>query len=79
MCLIKFNNSNHKNMTHKILRIPQVMEMTGQSRSNIYLLMGKGNFPKSIKISERSIGWLQSEIVLWIESKLRNGGEYAGK
>lgn len=53
----------------------QVIELTGQSRSNIYLLMGKGLFPKSIKLSQRSVGWLQNDINNWIASRMIIGGE----
>lgn len=63
-------------MNKRILRIHQVIEITGQSRSNIYLLMTKNLFPKAIKISERSVGWLQSDINNWIDSKIKNGDRH---
>jgi prophage regulatory protein len=46
----------------KILRLPQVMEITGLSRSSIYALMKDGKFPKSVKISRRSAGWWSGQV-----------------
>ncbi len=62
-------------MTKQILRMSDVVIKTKQSRSNIYLLMDKKLFPQSIKISERSIGWLESDIDGWIDDKVKSGRE----
>ncbi len=39
--------------------------------------MAKGQFPKQIKLSERSSAWFLGEINDWIEKKrnIRDGGE----
>ena len=37
-------------MEMKILRLPQVKEITGLSRSTIYLHMSEGSFPKKIDL-----------------------------
>lgn len=39
-------------MSHKIMRLPEVIEVTGLSRSTIYLRMNKGSFPLSISLGE---------------------------
>jgi len=54
----------------KIIRLPRVEELTGKSRSRIYAEIAAGEFPKPIKLSARAVGWLQSEIQAWIESKI---------
>lgn len=53
-------------MPNKVLRLPQVIEYTGLSRSSIYLRMSKGDFPASISLGERAIGWLEKDVDLWI-------------
>lgn len=53
----------------KILKLKQVIEIVGISRSSIYSLVQRGAFPKPIKISIRSSGWLLSEVERWIESR----------
>ena len=50
----------------KIIRLPEVKQRTGLSRSTIYLRMSKGLFPKSISLGERAVGWVESDIELWV-------------
>ncbi|WP_318454460.1 helix-turn-helix transcriptional regulator [Photobacterium leiognathi] len=54
-----------------ILRLPEVQERTGLSRSSIYNYMEKNKFPKSISLGERAVGWLESEIESWISNKVQ--------
>jgi len=62
----------------RILRLPDVESKTGISCSSIYLMMANNTFPSPIKLSKRSVGWLETEIDQWIENKIResrhNGG-----
>ncbi|MBK7360842.1 MAG: AlpA family transcriptional regulator [Micavibrio sp.] len=53
-----------------ILRIPAVRKMTGLPTSTIYHMMAKGKFPANIKLGYRAVGWLQSDIISWIDSKI---------
>lgn len=57
-------------MSNKINRLPSVIDKTGLSRSSIYLRMSKGEFPKSISLGDRAIGWLESDIEKWLEDKI---------
>jgi prophage regulatory protein len=56
-------------MTHKILRLPETKGVTGLSRSTIYLRMANGEFPKSISLGGRAVGWLEEDIQHWLEQK----------
>jgi prophage regulatory protein len=53
----------------KVLRLKAVMEMTGMSRSTIYLYIEKGMFPKPIKLGQRAVGWPLVEVTDWIQSR----------
>ncbi|WP_410210659.1 helix-turn-helix transcriptional regulator [Aquirhabdus sp.] len=61
---------------YKILRLKQVLECTGLSRSTVYDLLDKNSprhdpsFPRSIHLTQSSIGWLESEMQTWIESRI---------
>lgn len=35
----------------------------------IYLLCKREQFPQPIRLSERSIGWPENEVVAWIEER----------
>ncbi|HFN0790200.1 TPA: AlpA family transcriptional regulator [Klebsiella variicola subsp. variicola] len=58
--------------SHRLLRLKQVEEKTGLKRSQIYLYMKDGSFPRSIKIGPSSVAWLESEIDDWINLKLES-------
>ena len=59
-------------MISKILRLTEVKEMTGLSRSTIYVEMAKSKFPKQVKLTgARSVGWHETDIVQWIETRKR--------
>jgi len=57
-------------MAKCILRLPEVSKKSGKSRSSIYRDMALGKFPKQIKLSERSSGWIESEVDQWIEDRI---------
>ncbi|QUM86151.1 AlpA family transcriptional regulator [Moritella sp. 28] len=54
-------------MSKKIIRLPEVKNKTGLSRSSIYLRMSNDEFPQSISLGSRAIGWLESDINEWLE------------
>lgn len=56
----------------RILRKPEVKEITGLPDSTLYDYIKKGMFPPPIKIGPRSSGWLQSEVLEWVNEKVRN-------
>lgn len=59
-------------MDEKILRLPKVVNKTGLPKTAIYNGMTNGTFPKSIQLSRRSIGWLETEINQWIEQRIKH-------
>ena len=56
------------NMSFKILRIKEVIALTGLSRSSIYLKIAQGTFPVSIRLSKRAVGWRETDLHAWIDS-----------
>ena len=57
-------------MEYKILRLSDVKAKTGLSRSTIYLRMTEGKFPQQISLGSRAVGWINSEIIDWIEHRI---------
>lgn len=62
----------------KILRLPAVKDKTGKPRSSIYRMIAKNKFPKQIKLGQRSVGWIESEIDAWIEKHIRDSRHKEG-
>lgn len=57
-------------MIPRILRRQLVENHTGLSRSQIYELIARKEFPRPIKIGARAVGWIEKDIVDWIKSKI---------
>ena len=57
--------------TSTIWRLPEVMAHTGLSRSSIYHKISVGEFPPSINLGLRSVGWLADEVEGWINEQVR--------
>lgn len=52
----------------RLIRMPQVMDMTGMGKSTIYAKIREGEFPRPLKISNRHVAWDAYEITTWIEN-----------
>ena len=62
----------------RILRMPEVEARTGLSRRSIQALVAKGAFPRPIRLSRRTVGWLESELNAWLLERIarsRDGAE----
>jgi prophage regulatory protein len=55
----------------RMLRFPEVRSRVGCGKSNIYRMVAEGTFPAPKRLSARTIGWLESEVDAWIESRGR--------
>ena len=55
-----------------ILRLAEVRTRTGLSRSSIYGKMSSGDFPFSIKLGPRAVGWDADEINDWIIKRIED-------
>lgn len=54
----------------RILRLTEVTNKIGLSRSSVYRFIEIGEFPKQIQLSKRTVGWLESDVDAWINAKL---------
>lgn len=63
----------------RIIRLKEVMDLTGLARSTIYKFVSAGLFPKPISLGERCVGWLEGEVHDWILSKIKERDQLAKK
>ena len=53
----------------RVMRLPEVLETVGLSRSRIYVLIADGTFPVPMKLGARAIGWRESVIKQWLADR----------
>ena len=63
-------NQGDSMMDNKVIRLKAAKEWTGLSRSSIYAMMKSGEFPKSFSLGARAIGWLESDIRAWVDTRV---------
>ena len=53
----------------RTIRRDQVLTKTGLSRTNLYLLERKGEFPQHFLLTPRCAVWFEDEIDNWLEAR----------
>ena len=56
--------------TNQLLRLPEVKNRTGASRSTIYALEALGRFPQHVNLGVRCTAWVASEVDEWISARI---------
>jgi prophage regulatory protein len=59
-------------MLRRLLRLSAVEDVTGMAKTAIYDAMERGVFPKPVPILEggRAVGWVEDEIVDYIDARI---------
>ena len=55
-------------MKERLIRLKEVIVVTGLSRSRIYQYINEDRFPTSVSLGGRSIAFVESEIQQWIKN-----------
>jgi prophage regulatory protein len=55
---------------HRLLRLPAVLELVGLGRSRIYDLVSEGRFPAPVRLSDRAVAWVASEVDEWVQARV---------
>ncbi len=53
----------------RLIRTDEVTTRTGLSRTTLWRLERKGEFPTRRQIGANSVGWIEAEVDRWIESR----------
>jgi len=56
--------------TSTIWRLPDVLHHTGLSRSTIYDMIGRGDFPQQVQLGRRAVGWMSQDVIDWIDARV---------
>lgn len=64
----------------QVIRLKEVQVVSGLSKSSIYAKMDENSpyhdpdWPKSIRLGPRSVGWYRHEIIEWVKSRSHSRG-----
>ena len=51
--------------THQFLKLPDIIALSGKSRSSIYAAIKNGEFPAPVPIGPRAVAWTSASILEW--------------
>ncbi len=54
----------------RLLKLKDVMHLTGLGRSTVYKYISERRFPKPVVLGERNVAWVEDEIQEWIMEKI---------
>ena len=54
-------------MQGRLIRLNEVMRITGLSCSRIYQYISEDKFPDNVSLGGRSVAWVESEVYRWVE------------
>ncbi|MEZ8772928.1 helix-turn-helix transcriptional regulator [Vibrio sp. 10N.247.310.17] len=60
------------NVTARLIRLNEVLVMTGLSRSGMYRSIEKQQFPSQVPIGDRAVAWVESEVQDWVRQRVLN-------
>lgn len=80
------NNLNHESEQQmettseiRLIRLSEVLRLTAVSRSHIYALIAQKKFPRGIKLSERTVAWLLTDVHRWISDRIEDSNASPGQ
>ncbi|MFN3812613.1 MAG: helix-turn-helix transcriptional regulator [Roseateles asaccharophilus] len=54
----------------RLVRLGEVEAMTGLRKSSIYLLMKRGQFPRSVQLTARCVAWPESAVLQFVQDRI---------
>ncbi|EHK8985498.1 AlpA family transcriptional regulator [Vibrio vulnificus] len=58
--------------TIRLIRLNEVLGMTGLSRSCMYRFIEANQFPAQVPLGGRAVAWVESEVQEWITQRVEN-------
>lgn len=57
------------NQLVRVIRINEMISLLGCSRSSLHRWVKQGSFPQPKMMGKKTIGWLESDYISWLEQK----------
>ena len=62
-------HARRREMSNRLLRLDEVLELCGISRSELYRQMAEKKFPRPVRVGVRAVRWRQSDVDEWIQKR----------
>ncbi|WP_394515943.1 AlpA family transcriptional regulator [Pantoea sp. SGAir0430] len=59
----------------RFMRLPEVIHVSGLSRSTIYDLISRDAFPAQVSLGGKNVAWLASEVNTWMNERIAARGQ----
>ncbi|CDH45314.1 MAG: AlpA family phage regulatory protein [Candidatus Competibacteraceae bacterium] len=56
-------------MTDRFIRLRELPSITGISARSVAYLRDRGDFPEPRRLTAKSVGFLESEIMMWMQNR----------
>ena len=56
-------------MSNRLLKLKEVVAITGRSAATIYRDMGAGTFPKPVELGPNSVRWVDDAVENWVNTR----------
>lgn len=66
-----FSNHPRDEDELRLINLPEVRRLTSLSRSSVYQMIDRGEFPSIVKVG-RSSRWVAAEVRRWIDTQINN-------
>lgn len=52
----------------RIIRLPELLRITGLSTASVYRQMAEERFPRPVRLGKNAVGWRAQTVFPWLES-----------
>jgi prophage regulatory protein len=56
----------------KLIKLPEVIEITTLSRASVYRLIAENRFPEQVKLSTRACAWVEQDVLDWVNDRINS-------
>lgn len=54
----------------RLLKLSDVETVTALRKTTIYLLMKRGQFPRCVQVTPKSVAWPESAVLQWVQDRI---------
>jgi prophage regulatory protein len=62
----------------RLIRWPEVHNITGLCRSHVHAMASRGDFPAPVKLGSRASAWIESEVLEWLQQRIKASRSVTG-